>query len=63
MFISDNDESSEGIVMIGGSGGGTGSGDRDLWCELAASHVYMQSHSFSYVVNSCFALHDHSLQI
>ena len=30
-LFSDIDECSEGIVMIGGSGGGAGSGD--LWCE------------------------------
>ena len=31
-LFSDIDECSEGIVMIGGSGGGAG-GDHDLWCE------------------------------
>ena len=30
-LFSDIDECSEGIVMIGGSGGGTG--NVDLWCE------------------------------
>ena len=41
MCLSDIDECSEGIVMIGGSGEGAGNGNHDLWCELAACHVYI----------------------
>ena len=54
-LFSDIDECSEGKVMIGGSGGGTGSGD--VWCEQRCDNT---AGGYDCGCNSGYSLDDNS---